>query len=99
MYHPKVIEARKEKFEQSLGYELIEYSTAYCAEFGAFLETLREEDESLKRPLTKEERAFINNELALSKINYIYWAERYSTINAKGSGLKSLCAAPRSLTQ
>lgn len=41
------------------------------------------ETEQLRRPLTAEEQAFIQHELARSKCDYRYWAARYAWIKTK----------------
>ena len=48
------------------------------------------DDGQLARPLTADESAFIRNERLLSAVDYLYWAERYSTLKLDGGGLGTL---------
>lgn len=43
-----------------------------------------------RRPLTREERAFISNELLMSTVDYCYWSSRYCHIILNDGGLGTL---------
>jgi len=90
MYSAKVVALRKEKFEAALGIKLIEYSVKYCEEMTERLKSCRDaNDEEIRKP-TPEEKKFIQNELYMTKLSFLYWAERYAIISDKGIGLKSM---------
>lgn len=101
MYHPEVIAANRAKIESAYGCELREYTVSEIEEWVARLRDVpaipdppptlkRKADQLDRRQLTEEEAAFIQNELLLTKIDYRYWAERYSFISIEGSGLARL---------
>lgn len=77
MYHPTVIQCNLEKLEPLLGFKLVRYSAVQSAEYSEPLLTLRRDDGSLKRQLSREENEFIRNERIMCKWDYFYWRERY----------------------
>jgi len=84
MYSENVIERHLHTVAKALKLKPKRVSIAKAEEWTAHLNSLLK-DGRLKRPLRDEERSFISNERLISKLDYRYWAERYSTINLDGS--------------
>jgi hypothetical protein len=96
MYAAPVIAHRQEQLERALaaalpGGSLQRYPAEQCHAMVRQLEPLWDVDKGLQlRPFTQDEQEFVANEQLLSKIDYAYWAERYSTINADGQTLRPM---------
>jgi hypothetical protein len=73
-----------ERLEREFGFKLIRYDVPNVLDIADHLQSLRKADGQLKRPLSKEESAFIRNERLLCPIDFLYWAERYATIQRDG---------------
>src|SRR5690348_10581302 len=80
MYHPALNQRQIETVEQRASLKLVRYAAWQSEERAAELDKLRKQDGTFKRPLKKEENAFIMNERLLAKLDFQYWCERYGTI-------------------
>jgi len=80
VYSERVTQANLEKLEAKLSLRLVRFEAAKVADLTAHLTALQKPNGELKRPLSKEESAFIRNERILSQLDFSYWAERYCTI-------------------
>lgn len=91
MYDPRVVAKRREQvealFKTTFPKGLRSYSVAETVEYRERLSTIWGKKGQQVRELTHEEQAFIANEQVMGKIDYRYWAERYSTINVAGQAL------------
>ena len=93
MYSERIIEEKVARVEAERGITLQRYSMDRVADIVAHLDKLVKPDGSLWRKLTKEENSFITNERILCQLDFLYWAERYATIQldgAMGGGLGKL---------
>ena len=95
MYSAKIVSRRRAQLERALGDTLprglVEYSTEEVKEFRfERFANLFDKHGKRTRELTPEEDAFVLNEQLLGKIDYRYFAERYSTINIAGQATGSL---------
>lgn len=92
MYHPEVVAHRVRLLEER--YKPAPLRAYTPAEVDAWIERLADAAFDKKgqagRPLEKEERAFITNELILTKADFRYWGERYCTILIAGNRLGKL---------
>jgi len=86
MFHKTVIAANLAKLEAAFHFETRPYSIEEVEEFTRGLQGAVDKKGNPLRPLLPDEEIFIKNELILTKIDYEYWAERYSTINVAGRG-------------
>lgn len=77
MYHPKIIQDTRERFEAATGRKLIEYSVAQVDDYLQRIPVPNQKGR-WPRPLTPEEQAFIFNEQVLTGFSFMYWAERYA---------------------
>jgi len=85
VYSRSVTQEQAEKLEAELAIPLIRYDRDRVEEIAAHLERLQKPDGTMTRPLTKDEQAFVRNERILCQIDFLYWAERYCTIQRDGS--------------
>src|SRR3990167_1265269 len=85
MYSPRIIERNVERAEANRGVKFKRYDVSTSMEAREKLDSIRREDGQLKRALTKAEQEFIQNEILLSKLDFLYWAERYATIPRDGA--------------
>lgn len=93
MYSPKIISRSQRNLEKKLKISLDRYSVDEVESWVDHLNTLRTAEGTMKRPLKPEEAAFVRNEILLSSIDFLYWAERYAWIIfdpdlGRGVGLK-----------
>ena len=86
MYSSTVIARNLDALEAKTGLKLVRYEVSRIADFGQAIHALRLPDGKFKRPLNKEEQAFIRNEVLLSKYDFRYWFERY--YNAPRDGME-----------
>lgn len=86
MFSAKVVAANLAKLESAFKFETRPYSIAEVEEFTRGLQGAVDKKGLPLRPLTPSEDIFIKNEMILTKVDFRYWAERYSTINVKGRG-------------
>lgn len=90
MYSLKILQAQLDQYTAATGRELKFYSLRASLQRQAHLETLYDYDTKRQlRPLDDEERAFVHNELTMSKLHAPYWLERYANIKPS-SGRKQL---------
>jgi len=61
---------------------LIRFSVDECRRRVGEIESLLTDGNSLSRPLTEEEEAFVQNEMLLCSVDFRYWFERYCFIEA-----------------
>ncbi len=88
MYHPTVIESSIASYEKQSGHKLLRIPKEKCEDWARHLKNKwDEQEETWLKPLTKEERTFIRNELVMSAFDFLYWAERYATIQQDGGGI------------
>lgn len=80
MYSAKVTDAALLAAESRLGIRLRRHPISYVDSSVSHLNSLMQEDGTLKRPLSNEERAFIRNERLVSKFDFTYWSTRYAFI-------------------
>ena len=86
MYSERVTSEHIARLSEELGFPIAPIDAARVADIADHLERLQKPDGSgLKRPLTKEEQEFIRNERILCQVDFLYWAERYCTIQRDGS--------------
>ena len=90
MYSPDVTQKQIERVESVLDIHLVRYDPAVIADWTAQLIAVATGPKS--RPWTKRELRFINNEQALCKLDFMYFAENYGKvmlggINESGIGL------------
>jgi hypothetical protein len=81
MYHQDIIDRRIRAYERSSGTKLIYLPKSRCIEIADYLEGDLINGELVRPPLTRELSLHIENELAMCKANFLYWAERYAKIN------------------
>ena len=84
MYHPRVIERNIERYEQLKQTKLRRYTVAESKEVTEFLTAKLDNDGRAKKPWKAYETDFMRNEVALSTLDFRYWAERYATIPRDG---------------
>ena len=78
MYSEKIVEANIRKMRDESGIKLVRFEPELCLEWIAHLDSLWDkEKKELLRDLNTEEIRWITNEIQLSKIDFMYWAERY----------------------
>lgn len=85
MFHPKIVEQRLERASEKLGYRPEPHSIQHVQASNKHFESItRYSDrgvfEGWSRPLTEEEKRYIQNETALSMCDFIYWLTRYARI-------------------
>lgn len=80
MYSRNVTELALRRAERKLGIRLRRHPLAFVERSVAHLDALMQDDGTLRRPLTPDERAFIRNERLVCKMDYLYWASRYARI-------------------
>lgn len=84
MYSPRITNSAIEKLESQLGFNLVRFDIGRVEDLSDHLQKLQKPDGTLIRPLSKEESAFIRNERIVSRLDFVYWAERYCTIQKDG---------------
>lgn len=81
MYDLHVTQSAIEKATLKQGWELVPHSASQVASAVLHFNDLMDEDAgTLKRPLTKEEQRFIQNERRLSALDARYWYTRYARV-------------------
>lgn len=85
MYSERIISENLERIEAKADFRLVRFDVPRVLDIAQHLQNLVKADGSFKRPLTKEESAFVRNERIMSQQDFTYWAERYATINLDGS--------------
>lgn len=85
MYSEKVVQNRIEAVEKALKLKLKRRSAAEVDDFRSKLEKLVNTEGNLIRTFTTEETDFIRSERLLTKFDFRYFCERYSTIPKDGS--------------
>jgi len=83
MYSPEIVARSQHKLEKGLGVKLHRYPLEDSQEIAAHLQRLVEKGK-LKRPLTPQERSFVQNERLLCPIDFRY-ALRYLTVQLDGA--------------
>ncbi len=91
MYSKKVIEKNCKLYEQRTGRKLVRHSVVACQKAVKLLNELLDHEGLLdkkKRPagLLPNEKAFIRNEIALCKLDFVYWCMRYVWVRHKETG-------------
>ena len=89
MYSTRIIERNISRQPKPV----IRYLTTIVASWVAHLDTLIDKEGKLKRPLRREEKDFISNAVILSKLDFVWWAENFCTIELdamEGGGLGKL---------
>lgn len=87
MYSAKTIAASVLALENAYHRELREFTPEECAEFKDRLVDAFSDKGKPLRDYSMEERAFVENELLMTKASYPYWASRYCIINRDASNL------------
>ncbi len=87
MFSSRIIERRREQVEKSLGHPLKDHSPSLIRELSGYLDAILDENGKPKRDLTREENAFIENEVFYSSIDFHHWAENYAFMQVSGGGL------------
>lgn len=97
MYHPAVIEKRLNRLADGIRrsidprFEFRETPLSEIEARSAELEDIYDsEAEKLRRPLTRDEEAFIRHEINRSKVDFGYWAHRFAKIKTKSQELLPL---------
>jgi hypothetical protein len=85
MYSPSVTERQVALLESKIGRKLMRTPVARVEDLSAHLASLVDSSGKLKRPLTTEERLFVADERLLGKLDWLYWARRYATIEFDGT--------------
>lgn len=81
MYSEKITQRRIEDYERDKGIRLREIPVGRVREIVEYLEGRQDAAGKLVRPsVTPQFRAFIDNERAMCKASFRYWAERYAFI-------------------
>lgn len=81
MFHPAIISRNQERLEAALSTPLRRYTFAECEDFAFRMRDVEWSAEgNPSRALTPEEQMFIFHNLHLSKIDFLYWAERFCHI-------------------
>jgi len=90
MYDPGVVAVRLARMADAIRakadpkFEFVEHTIPQVEEMVAQLDTAWDsEQELMVRPLSSSESAFMNHEIARSKVDYRYWAARYAFIKTK----------------
>jgi hypothetical protein len=83
VYSEKVTLKHLTTASRSLGRQLKRSSSKEIAIYCAHLNSLLNEDKQLKRPLTKDETEWIQNEQIVCTIDFPYWAANYARIKGK----------------
>ena len=73
MYSESITQTHIERIEEQLGIKLVRYEPGKVLEVRKHLEN----QNAQSKPPTKEESAFIRNELILCKLDYTYFSNRY----------------------
>ncbi len=85
MYAESVIQSNIEAIEAKTGLTLVRHDHARSEEFTEIVQPLWfAEGQPLRRPLTKEESAFVVNEQIMCQLDFRYWSERYCKIAYDG---------------
>lgn len=87
MFSERIIRAKVSALEAAYKRELVEYTPQECEEFRDRLSDAFDEKGNHTRAYTAEEQTYIENELLMVKASYIYWAQRYCTINIGAAGV------------
>jgi hypothetical protein len=92
MYSPKIIKAKAAKIEKLTPLRLKEHSLSEIDYWVERLQALVPRESTDKNPiltrnLREDEQQFIQNEIAMCKISYPYWATRYGKIKTDKGGL------------
>jgi hypothetical protein len=91
LYHPQVCAAAALKLEDAYKCALKPSSQAEVQDFTSRLRDAVDSKGRPRRPLSREEQAFIQNELLLCKVDFRYAAERYFIINIEGREAGPMC--------
>lgn len=88
MYAEAIIQRRVDNYEQATGVRLREVPLDRVKEIRHYLDgKLDAKGQPVRPRITPELRAFIDNELAMCKANFLYWARRYAHIERRiGTG-------------
>jgi hypothetical protein len=62
------------------GWKLVYHSASYLASAISYFEDLPNDDGELKRPLTPDEKRFIQNERKLCALDFVHWATNFAKI-------------------
>jgi hypothetical protein len=62
------------------GWDLVYHSASYLASAISYFEDLPNDDGELKRPLTPDEKRFIQNERKLCALDFVHWATNFAKI-------------------
>lgn len=94
MYSPFLVDLRRRQveshFRKVLPQGLCEFAPGEVLIYRDRMKDLFDKHGEQTRPLARDEQVFILNEQLLGKIDYRYWAERYSTANLAGQVLGPL---------
>lgn len=90
MFHQTVVDGRLARiaptYRDTLPHGLTRFSVADCDAMRRQLATAAPDERGKPaRLLTPEEQRFIHNEWVVGKEDFVYWAERYATINIAGA--------------
>ncbi len=80
MYSKRVTDVALNKVERQRNIQLTRHPISYIEANLSHLNNLMQEDGSLRRPLNKEESAFVRNERIICKLDFNYWRSRYCWI-------------------
>lgn len=81
MYATEIIQRRRESYERTNNVKLREVEIPRAREIATYLQGKPNAKGEIIRPrITPELRAFIDNELAMCKASFLYWARRYAQI-------------------
>ncbi len=93
MYHPSIIASRLDALCEAFHLSSVrEHSIPEVEEMCQRLASAApaKDSTSPSRPLAKEEVAFIQNELVLTKASFPYWGSRYCYVSVEGAGVKRM---------
>src|SRR5687768_16914668 len=88
MYGDRIVARRISSYERSTGKKLRSVDISRVREITTYLEgKVDEKGKATRPPMTREFGMFIDNERAMCKASFRYWAERYAFIEYRvGSG-------------
>lgn len=84
MYSPKIVDRNIEAYMAKHKITLKPMTVEASLEWKEHLDKLRDEEGDLLRTLNSEEKQIIHNEVALSRLDFRYWSNRYCTIAYDG---------------
>lgn len=90
MYHPTVIADTVARMEREFSLELKEYTIPEVEEYQSRLSDVWDPKGKQVREYSKEESAFVQNELLMTKASFLYWCGNYAFINKAGATLERM---------